>query len=177
MSLATLSVPSLPDTPTGDLETDCAIFVSLVEAESDALWAQATWAARLKPLYRDATARQLSATSGKSPGYIRQLIRTALAFPPEERAQDLSFSHHRLCAATEDPVGWLTQAVANGWSCRELETRIAEAAESDTVTLFTQAEKAASTLESDARYFNDHWAATLGRRVVLSWADLPRADG
>ena len=144
MLLATPSPPQVPDAPTGDLETDCSIFVSLVEAESDALWTQATWAARLKPLYRDATARQLSATSGKSPGCIRQLIRTALAFPPEERAQDLSFSHHRLCATTEDPLGWLTQAVANGWSWRELERRITDAAEADPVTLFTQAEKAAS---------------------------------
>ena len=175
MLLATPSPPQVPDAPTGDLETDCSIFVSLVEAESDALWAQATWAAPLKPLYRDATARLLSATSGKSPGYIRQLIRTASAFPAEERAQDLSFSHHRLCATTEDPLGWLTQAVANRWSCRELESRINDAAESDTVTLFTQAEKAASTLEADVRYFNDHWAATLGRRVVLSWIDAARA--
>ena len=144
MLLATPSPPQVPDAPTADLETDCSIFESLVEAESDALWTQATWAARLKPLYRDATASQLSATSGKSPGYIRQLIRTALALPPEERAQDLSFSHHRLCATTEDPLGWLTQAVANGWSWRELERRITDAAEADPVTLFTQAEKAAS---------------------------------
>ena len=175
MSTALLRSPDLPAEPTGDLETDCAIFVTLIETESDVIWSQATWAARMKTVYRDATARLLSATSGKSPGYIRQLIRTALAFPAEERAQDLSFSHHRLCATTEDPLGWLTQAVANGWSCRELESRINDAAESDTVTLFTQAEKAASTLEADVRYFNDHWAATLGRRVVLSWIDAARA--
>lgn len=86
----------------------------------DALWSQADAAFALRSFWRSKTASELAAANGLSPSYIRQLIRTADAFPPNIRRHDLSFTHHKLAAMTDAPARWLALAAANGWSKREM---------------------------------------------------------
>lgn len=62
---------------------------------------------------------------GKSSSYVRQRLITYRAFPEEdERAKDLSWTHHRIAAmATHDgktPAELLDEAVANQYSTREM---------------------------------------------------------
>lgn len=87
---------------------------------ADALWEQADAAFALRSLWRSKTASELAAANGLSPSYIRQLIRTADAFPLNIRRRDLSFTHHKLAAMTDAPARWLALAAANGWSKREM---------------------------------------------------------
>ena len=57
--------------------------------------------------------------------HVRDMVRTFEAFPEvEDRCPELTWQHHKLCAKTDDPVGWLNKAVENGWSSRELSQAI-----------------------------------------------------
>ena len=100
---------------------DVQRFIALMDHESASLWAQAEHAREMKVRYGRETARNLSTEVGCSQGYIRELIGTANVFPdPAERAQDLSFSHHRIAAFTDEPDRWLGMAVAQQWSVQDL---------------------------------------------------------
>lgn len=97
------------------------------EVESAAIWAKAELlyyivehmkknGGKLKDIYR-----QLSPCVGCAPETIKVRVRTFQAFPePHMRAQDKSFTIHRIAAATEEPEKWLDIAIANDYSTRQL---------------------------------------------------------
>ncbi len=65
----------------------------------------------------------LSAETGTAPRTLLEWARTAQAFPAESRVLAdhlISFHHHRLCASTDDPHGWLKLAMDNDWSTGDL---------------------------------------------------------
>lgn len=150
-------------------EEDLAAFTALLEQEVDALWAQAGHLRGMVSRWGRGTAQAVAGDTGLSAGYVRQLIGTANAFPdPAQRAQDLSFSHHRVAAFTDDPAGWIDQAVAHAWSVEDLRAAIRDAR--DPVARDEQARQAAKRLERAVERFVEDWAATYGAVPVLSWA-------
>ena len=148
---------------------DVSVFQQLLEHETDSLWAQAEHARRMAARHGRHTARALAGEVGLSAGYIRQLIATADAFPdPATRAQDFSFSHHRICAQTADPAHWLALAVAHQWSVDDLRHAIRDAR--DPVARDTAARRAAERLQRAVNRFNTDYAPVLGQRVDLLWS-------
>lgn len=149
-------------------EEDLQIFTNLLQGEADHLWAQAMHLRGMVSRWGRGTAKAVAGDSGLSEGYIRQLIGTANAFPePAERAADLSFSHHRIAAFTDDPPRWLEQAVANAWSVEDLRAAIRE--EKDPVAAAEGARTAAKRLERAVSKFVDEWSPTYGSMPVLVW--------
>jgi len=70
---------------------------------------------------------QLVHITGKSEGNIQQVVWVARRFAPEDRVAGLSWTHHFAVAYVRDPKvrrWWLEQALAQGWSKRELYDRI-----------------------------------------------------
>ena len=63
---------------------------------------------------------QMATDWGYAASTLRRYMATVRAFPPETRNPLLSFSHHLVCAATPDPIGWLTRAEEKAWSIRDL---------------------------------------------------------
>jgi hypothetical protein len=163
-------------------EEDLARFTQLMEQEAESLWAQAEHLRAMVSRWGRGTAQAVAGDTGLSAGYVRQLIGTAHAFPdPAGRAQDLSFSHHRVAAFTDDPHAWLDQAVAHAWldqavahawSVEDLRAAIQDA--QDPVARDEQARRAAKRLERAVARFVDDWAATYGAVPVLTWASRPR---
>lgn len=70
--------------------------------------------------------RALASSVGRSASYLSSLRKVAKSFPPETRAQDVSWSHHELCARAEDPLGWLDRSLGEGWSVKDLRERLKE---------------------------------------------------
>lgn len=69
---------------------------------------------------------------GKSAAWVRTTHKTYLAFPTEEdRIPGLSWTHHKIAAATEDPKGWIERAANEEMSTRELRKAIIEEEERD----------------------------------------------
>lgn len=153
-------------------QADVAVFVSLLEAGEEALWRQAEWAAAMAVKYGRETARLLASEVGVSAAYVRQLIATAKAFPtPESRAQDLSFTHHRIAAMTEDPEGWIERAAAEGMSTAQLRERIR--AGGDRISRADLARRAEERLVRLAREYNETFSELTRTRVELVWTTLP----
>ncbi len=71
----------MPRTPPPSFEADLAMFIQLQEQETDALWAQAAWAAELAACWGRHTARWVATDASVSAGYVRQLIAPAQASP------------------------------------------------------------------------------------------------
>lgn len=149
-------------------EADLSVFIQLLESERDAVWAQAAWAMEMARKYGRGTARMLAADTGRSASYIRQLVATAKAFPePESRVADLSFSHHRLAAMTEEPERWIELAAERQLSVADMKEAIRVAKER--LSAAEEAQTAAERLENAARKFNERFATLAGRRVILTW--------
>ncbi len=101
-------------------------FIDARVTSDSAVWKQAAIAFYLKERM-NATGKQIASDTGYSGSYISQLIKTFTAFPEEtDRAQDMSFSIHMVCAGEEDPKSWLDLAVAEAWSVRQLKNAISE---------------------------------------------------
>ena len=148
---------------------DVQRFASLMEHESASLWAQAEQARVMRVRYGRDTARLLASEVGLTKGYIRQLIGTANVFPdPSQRAQDLSFSHHRIAAFTEDPEQWLQTSVDEQWSVDDL--RAAIQAAKDPVAAEVDAQQAAERLTRAVEKFNAKHAGVYGQEATLAWA-------
>lgn len=151
-------------------EEDLAMFLRLTEYGERASWLRAEHALRMTERHGRRTASMLAADTGYSASYIRQLVATARAFPNEEdRAADLSFTHHRYAAMTENPAEWIDKAVQNGWTQRELQNAIADA--KDPLSEAERARRAEEQLEQKARKYNEHWSVMTGKRAVLMWVD------
>jgi DNA-binding transcriptional MerR regulator len=83
-------------------------------------WHMGEWY-RSRCVEEGASITDLSKKCGLSCAEIREIIKTYRAFPePKNRDSDLSYTHHRICANTTDPKGWLRKAKENNWSTREL---------------------------------------------------------
>ena len=99
-------------------------FINARTELDETAWKQAAIAFYLK-MQMDADSKTISQDTGFTPRYISQLVRTYGAFPDEgDRALDLSFSHHMKAAETEDPNHWLSQAIENQWSVRDMQKAI-----------------------------------------------------
>lgn len=156
-------------------EEDVQQFVTFVEGEEHSRWAQADHALAMTRRWGRQTATRLASEVGRSASYIRQLVATAKAFAdPADRAQDLSFSHHRIAAMTEDPLAWIDQAAAHQWSVEELRQAIRDA--KDPVADAERARRAQERVEQAVRKYNEHWAPVTGQRAVLVWASAPAAS-
>jgi hypothetical protein len=153
-------------------QADVAVFISLMESEAEAHWKQAEWAAAMAVKYGRETARLLAGEVGLSTVYIRHLIATAKAFPtPESRAQDLSFTHHRIAAMTEDPQGWIERAAAEGLSVAQLRELTKKSR--DRMAMADMARRAEERLVRLAREYNEEFSETTRTRVELVWTTLP----
>lgn len=156
--------------PNGTYEADLAVFIQLLEGERENLWAQADWALHMTATYGRKTARMLAADSGLSAAYVRQLVVTAKMFPDEKRVADLSFSHHKIAAMTQDPDGWLQKSIANEFSVKDLRQAIADGR--DRISEAEEARRAAERLVQAARKFNERYAQITGQQAVVTWESL-----
>ena len=155
-------------------EADLAVFLQLLEGERDSLWAQADWAIHMTAAYGRKTAKMLATDSGLSAAYVRQLVATAKAFPEGSRAADLSFSHHKVAAMTDDPDAWLQMAIREELSVKELGQAISDSR--DRISEAEEARCAAERLIQTARKFNARYAQIAGQQVVVTWEPLARFD-
>jgi len=155
-------------------EDDVQVFIGFAEAEEDARWAQADHAWAMTRRWGRQTATRLASEVGHSASYIRQLVATAKAFAdPATRAQDLSFSHHRIAEMTQDPDFWIDQAAAHQWSVAELRQAIRDA--KDAVADAERARRARERVEQAVRKYNEQWASVTGQRAVLVWTVVSQA--
>lgn len=88
------------------------------------------------------------------------------AFPPDNRTEDLSFSHHRIAAMTEDPAQWLDTAVDHRLSVDELREAIRDAA--DPIAEADETERAEKRVARAVDRYIDQWSLITGRRAVLT---------
>ena len=99
----------------------------LIEArkdESETMWLQASICYYLREFMAVPSAT-IASDIGVSGRHVTQVAKAHEAFPDEsDRAKDMPFSVHMICATTEDPVGWLEKAVENAWSVRQLKEAI-----------------------------------------------------
>ena len=157
---------TLPPTPSGDYQQDLAVFVSLEESVRDTTWAQAEWAYVMTGHYGRSTAQMIAGDTGHSKAYIRMLVATAKAFPDvSDRAQDLSFSHHRVAAATQDPATWIDEAVAHQWSVEELRQAIQDT--KDPVAETVLADRALDRIKRAIDKYNVEWSHVSGEQLAL----------
>jgi len=164
-----------PAQPTGVYEQDLAVFIAFDEQEEAALWDKAAWARAMTARYGRETARMLARDTGHSAYYVRCLIATAHAFPdPADRAADLSFSHHRVAAFTDDPAAWIDRAAAEQWSVADLREAIRAAR--DPVAADAAAEQARARLERAVERFNRLYAGVAGVRATLAWEPAAALD-
>lgn len=155
-------------------ESDLQVFVNLVQQGDATIWAQAAWAMEMAGRYGRKTTKMLAIDIGFSTSYIRQMVATAKAFPtPELRAQDLSFTHHRLAAMTQDPEKWLQQATEKGYSISDLRHAISDA--KDQLTEFEQARRAAERLVQSMNKFNELYAPILGETASLVFNKIQKS--
>ena len=156
-------------------DDDLQIFVTLVEQGEAAIWAQAAWAMEMTGRYGRKTAKMLATDTGFSASYVRQMVATAKAFPtPESRAQDLTFTHHRLAAMTENPDTWVKAAIEKSLSVADLRREITDA--KDRLTIEEQARRALERLLQAVNRFNELHAPILGEYAVLTFDQAASQD-
>ncbi len=105
-----------------DLQYDQLIdqLIELRKEEVDKIWGQGAAIYVLRERMR-AKAGDIASQIGVSSVYVNDLARTFAAFPdPSYRSLELSFSHHKIAAKTDNPQYWLEQCEANQWSTRQL---------------------------------------------------------
>lgn len=90
----------------------------------------------------------IAADTGYSAQHIKDLARTSKVFHSagDRRAREyVQWSHYKIAARTDDPVGWIDRAEAAGWSTRELQRQITGEPERDPLAgaqrAFRQVEK------------------------------------
>jgi len=82
----------------------------------DALWTRAAIAYSARATFKTKGVEEFAAAIKQTPTRIYQLARVFEAWPDEEKRFLLSFSHHQLAAATDDPRATLEKARAEGWT-------------------------------------------------------------
>lgn len=154
--------------PTQGWADDVAVFQQLRENETESLWAQADWALAMTAKYGRSTAQKLAGELRVSASYIRSLVAAARAFPePADRAGELSFTHYRVAAMTQQPDDWIDQACDKKYSVKDLREAIGDA--KDGVSEAEQARRAKEALIQSARVYNERYADLSGEQVSLTW--------
>jgi len=98
-------------------------YFSYVEITETTLWERAAILSGM--MESGIKQKTLSSLVGCSPATIREQVRTYRAFPEENlRAQDMSFTVHRIASKTQEPQKWIDSACINGYSTRQLEEAI-----------------------------------------------------
>lgn len=101
--------------------------VEMRKEEANRIWDQASLCWFLVEKYQDKP-KDIGAMINCSGRHVQNLVRTWQAFNDEEdRCIELTFTHHRIAAGTEDPKGWLDKAVQEQMSTRQLEQAIKRA--------------------------------------------------
>lgn len=83
----------------------------------------------LAALPEEQSLKALASEVGRSTSFLSSLRQVARTFPPEERAQDQSWSLHLTAARTSAPVAYLEKAIYEGWSVRQLTEHLVEVGE------------------------------------------------
>lgn len=112
---------------TNDLEWDeyRSIWDSLQEIENGVLWGRSLICAAIEVQYGEESIKAFSDDVGIGESTAYGYRRAWLAFPRrEDRFPDLSFSHHRIAASTNDPHYWIEDAALHGLSTHALEKKI-----------------------------------------------------
>lgn len=122
--------------------------------------------------YGRKTAKLVASDAGLSASYVRQLVATANTFPEDRRAKDLSFSHHRVAALTEEPERWLETAIKNELSVADLKEAIS--ANKDRLSEAEEARRAAERLMQAVLKFNDRFSSITGQKAKIVWEDVLR---
>lgn len=98
--------------------------IELRKEEADKIWEQGSIVYVLREKMR-ATAGDVASQIGVSSVYVNDLARTFAAFPDtSDRSVELSFTHHKMCAKTDNPMYWLEQAEMHQYSSRQLSEAI-----------------------------------------------------
>ena len=117
----------------------------LTEADEAVQWTKAELVTAALGL-DGVTPGQLAHDLGCSKSYVRRLRKTYLTFPtPDSRwhAPNATFSHHKICAETSDPVKWLNHCAERDLSTRDLQDAIKAAKALDPVEqAYAQADRA-----------------------------------
>lgn len=149
-------------------EEDLALFQEILEKGEETLWEQAQAAALMEAKYGRDTAKMLASDTGLSASYIRMITATYKAFPtPESRVADLSFSHHRIAAGTDDPEKWIEHAAEHDLSCGDLRQAIAQAR--DRMSEFQKAQKAEDRIMRLVKKYNEQFSQLMGKTVAALW--------
>ena len=99
-------------------------FIETKLESEGSIWKQAALAYYLRNEL-GVSAGQVAGDTGYSGRYINQLVKTYSCFPEEtDRALDVSYSIHALCATTDRPQYWLEQVLEHGYSVRDLRKAI-----------------------------------------------------
>ncbi len=124
-----------------NLEDALQLYFLYEESEQQGLWGKAKIVTGFAESGMDK--KQISSLVGCSPATVRERIRTYNAFRDEtSRALDMSFTIHRICSKTDNPIKWLETAIENGFSTRQLEEAIKAEGEDKIATKDALMEKA-----------------------------------
>ena len=119
------------------------------------------------------TAPKWAAEVGCSASKVRQMVRSVRAFPTEDqRVPLLSWSHHAVCAQTDDPPGWLLRAEAGAWSVADLRQAIRDARQGQALS-DEEARAAGERILQRLRKWGEGVPAAVRREVAASareWA-------
>lgn len=118
---------ALPGKDLPSLDELLQVFVHFREQEEEGKWGQAAALVVMRHGL-GMKAKDVAAQAGCSAALVREMVRTFMAFPEEAvRVPTLSFYHHRLAAATAEPLKWIAFAADNNLSTRQLKEAIQEA--------------------------------------------------
>ena len=123
------------------------------------------------------TAPKWATEVGCSASKVRQMVRSVRAFPAEDaRVALLSWSHHAVCAQTEDPRGWLMRAEAGAWSVADLRQAIREARDGQALS-DEQMRAAGERILQRLRKWAEGVPAAVRREVAASARDWAAGAG
>lgn len=124
-----------------NLEDALQLYFLYEESEEQGLWGKAKIVTGFAESGMDE--KQISSLVGCSPATVRERVRTYNAFRDETtRALDMSFTIHRICSKTDDPLRWLEIAIENAFSTRQLEEAIKTQGKGETIVKDLLMEKA-----------------------------------
>ena len=142
--------------------------IEMRKEEAERIWDQASIIFILRSKM-NVKAGDIGSQLGCSSVYVNELARTYGAFPdPTARSQELTFSHHKLCAKSDDPEYWLNMAEQNQWSTRQLQDAIKGKSEKD------EFEKVRKLYEKIEKYLEEggpeaEWLQEQIHELALSW--------
>lgn len=123
----------------------------LTEANEAVQWTQAELVAQALAL-PGVTPSQLAHDLGCSKSHVRRLAKTYATFSTAAQrwqAPNATFSHHRICAESDNPRAWLAACAEEEWSTRDLQVAIkAQQAEDLEALALREADQAIARLRS-----------------------------